>query len=178
MALPHGPFRCILADPPWGFRTYSNPKAVPQRASTQHYPVMSIDEIAALPVASVAADDCVLFLWATWPCLPGAMRVIEAWGFRYKTAAFLWAKRSKHGREHMGMGYWTRANTEPCLLATRGRPRRKSMSVRQLIQEPVLMHSQKPEAAAIRIEQLVDGPYLELFARRRRDGWTVWGNEV
>lgn len=147
---------------------------------------MSIDEIAALPIAELAAVDCVLFMWATWPVLPDALRLIEAWGFAYKTCGFDWMKADDRQRDmfsdsvpvQVGMGYWTRANSEPCLLATRGKPKRQNADVRMGIIEPRREHSRKPDCVPSRIERLVEGPYLELFARTQRPGWTVWGNQT
>jgi N6-adenosine-specific RNA methylase IME4 len=137
-------YGAILADPPWQFRTYNAkgrnrcPDWRPHKnASARHYEVMSLDDIKVLPVAQVAADDCMLFMWATWPTLLDAFDAITAWGFTYKTCGFLWAKQNRSGIGwHMGCGYYTRANTEPCLLATRGRPKRLSKAVRQLIVAP------------------------------------------
>src|ERR1700730_15421763 len=131
------------------------------------------------PVADWAAGDCVLFLWATDPLLPRAFEVIAAWGFAYKTVAFTWAKTTKDGAGFpIGCGYWTRANPEQCLLATRGRPQRLSRAVPQLIISPRREHSRKPDEAYERIEALVPGPYLELFARAPRAGWAAWGYAV
>jgi N6-adenosine-specific RNA methylase IME4 len=113
--------------------------------------------------------------------LTAALGVIQAWGFEYKTAAFVWAKPTKNGAGWaFGNGYWTRANTEPCLLATRGRCGRLRLSraIRQLILAPRRAHSRKPDEVYGRIEALVPGPYLELFARGRRLGWDSWGYEV
>ena len=130
-------------------------------------------------MADWAAQDCVLFLWATDPLLPRAFEVIAAWGFVYKTVAFTWAKTTKDGTGFpIGCGFWTRANPELCLLATRGRPQRISRSVRQLILGPRRAHSQKPEEIYERIETLVPGPYLELFARQTKEGWDCWGDQV
>jgi N6-adenosine-specific RNA methylase IME4 len=145
-----------------------------------------MDEIAALPVADLAAEDCVLFMWVCWPSLPEALRIIEAWGFTYKTCGFDWMKAHAGQIEmfrddadvQVGMGYWTRANSEPCLLATRGKPKRRNADVRQAIIEPRREHSRKPDCVPARIERLVEGPYLELFARTQRPGWTVWGNQT
>lgn len=183
--LPRGHFGAILADPPWGFKVWSGPeKKVASRGTVAPYHTMEMDDIAALPVADVAAPDCVLFLWFVWPTLPEALRVIDAWGFKYKTCAFSWMKADPYRlfadepSIHMGLGYWTRANTEACLLATRGKPRRRNNSVRQGIIEPKRQHSRKPSEIHERIERLVAGPYLELFARQTRPGWTCWGNEV
>lgn len=193
--LPRGHFGAILADPPWRFRTWNKATAVKRRGATSHgtnvcaavhYNTMPIEEIAALPVARLAAEDCCLFLWISWPMLPDAMVLLEAWGFEYKTCAFDWMKAHAGQLDMlrddadalMGMGYWTRANTEPCLLATRGKPKRLNADVRQGIIEPRREHSRKPDCVHERIERLVAGPYLELFARQTRPGWSAWGNET
>lgn len=169
-------FAAILVDPPWKFHTYSGKGK--QRSADRHYDTMSIDDIKALPVEALAADDCALFLWAVCPEIPGALEVITAWGFTYKTFGFVWTKTNPSGQGlHTGMGYWTRANVEPCLLATRGNPQRLAMDVHQVI-TPVGEHSAKPEEVHTRIERLLAGPYLELFARAERLGWTTWGNEI
>lgn len=179
--LPRYRFRAIVADPPWRFRTWDKRTAIQKHRNGSpgfHYGTMQIDDIAALPVGSLAHDDCCLFLWTTWPMLQEALTVISAWGFTYKTAAFDWMKIGANGRPQFGMGYWTRANTEPCLLATRGKPERIDRGVSMAIAEPRRAHSQKPECVYERIERLVDGPYLELFARERRPLWVSWGNEI
>jgi N6-adenosine-specific RNA methylase IME4 len=141
---------------------------------------MSLAEICALPVAGIAATDSALFLWATYPNLPEAFEVIKAWGYTYKTVAFTWVKRCKKSPGFfVGLGHWTRANAELCLLATRGRPKRLSRSVRQIIDAPIGRHSAKPAEARTRIVELLgDLPRIELFARERVDGWDCWGNEV
>jgi N6-adenosine-specific RNA methylase IME4 len=170
-------YKALLVDPPWDFQTYS-PKGKAKSAE-QHYPVMSLADIKAMPVAQLAGEDCALFLCAVWPHLTQALEVIEAWGFEYKTLAFIWVKQNEDGEGlHTGMGYWTRSNTEPVLFATRGKPTRLAMDVHQVILSPVGKHSAKPEELPERIERLVPGPYLELFAREKRDGWTSWGNEI
>ena len=113
------------------------------------------------------------------PQLPEALKVIESWGFTYKTAGFTWVKQNKVGPGFKwGMGYWTRSNAELCLLATKGTPTRLAKDVEQLVIAPVGAHSSKPSIVPDRIERLVAGPYLEMFARRPRKNWTVWGNEV
>jgi N6-adenosine-specific RNA methylase IME4 len=148
---------------------------------------MLTEDIKALPVASLCAVNCVLFLWMTWPLLLDAIAVMMAWGFTYKSCAFDWTKADASQIElfqddiddpRMGTGYWTRANTEPCLLGTRGKPKRIHADVRQPIIEPRRQHSRKPDCVHERIERLVAGPYLELFARQHRPGWDVWGNEL
>jgi len=141
---------------------------------------MAVSDICALPVAEIAAKDCMLFLWATFPNLPEAFKVIKAWGFTYKTVAFVWVKRNKKSPGWFwGLGYWTRANAEICLLATKGKPQRFSRKVHQVIDTPIEEHSKKPQEARNRITELAgDLPRIELFAREQTPGWDVWGNEV
>lgn len=169
--IPDGPFGAILADPPWSFRTFANDNVAPARGE-QPYSVMSLDDIKALPVAQVAAKDCLLFMWTVSHLQRAAFDVAEAWGFQPVSIAFVWDK----GR--MGMGYWTRQETEICHLFKRGRPSRKGKGVRSLIRAPRREHSRKPDEQYERIESLVAGPYLELFARQAWAGWSSWGNEA
>jgi N6-adenosine-specific RNA methylase IME4 len=201
--LKHRHYRVIVADPPWRFLTFS-PKGrdrcpdAPmtrnesrQNKPERHYATMALEDIMALPAGSLAADDCVLFLWAVDAMLPQALAVGQAWGFTFKTVAFYWAKLRREGSTRhllhdepahklfpMGTGYWTRSNPEQCLLFTRGRPRRLSAGVRKLIISPRREHSRKPDETLARVEALASGPYCELFARRARPGWDCWGNEL
>lgn len=194
--LPRNHFKVILADPPWAFQTWwsgrstklPSPKkkfSYPSRATEPGYEVMREEELNALPVGDLAADDCVLFLWTCWPVLEWSLRTVKAWGFEFKTCGFCWVKAHAGQIEmfrddtdaHMTLGYWTRSNSEVCLLATRGKPKRVDAGVRQGIIEPRRQHSRKPDCVHERIERLVDGPYLELFARQSRPGWTTWGAE-
>ena len=151
-----------------------------QGVAERHYPTMSIEEIEALTVASLADKDCALFLWATCPMLPEALKAIRAWGFSFKTVAFVWIKLApKADTIYWGMGYWTRANAEICLLATKGQPRRQAKNVHQVIISHREEHSKKPDEARRRIVALMgDLPRVELFARQTPPGWDVWGNEV
>ena len=191
--LPRGHYGAILADPPWRFEVWSGAEVVQARGSKStykpasvHYRTVPTAELAALPVADLCADDAVLFMWACWPTLLDALTLIKAWGFTYKTCGFDWMKAHvsqidmfrDDADASMGMGYWTRANSEPCLLATRGKPKRLNADVRQGIIAPRREHSRKPDGIHERIERLVAGPYLELFARQKRKGWDVWGNET
>lgn len=169
-------YGAIYADPSWQFRVWNRDTGL-GRSAEAHYRTMPLDEIKALPVASLAAKDCCLFLWSVCSMLPEALAVGAAWNFQFKTVAFDWAKLTKHGKWHMGMGYWSRQNTELCLLFTCGKPKRLSRSVRQLVVSPVREHSRKPDEVYERIEQLVAGPYIELFARQARVGWDNWGLE-
>lgn len=173
-----GRFGVILADPPWRYVVWSNKGN--GRSAESHYPTMSLDEICALPVKELAAPDSALFLWVTFPNLPDAFRVIQAWGFRYKTVAFVWVKRNrKSAGWFWGLGYWTRANAEICLLATKGHPKRQSRRVHQVIDTSVEEHSKKPDVTRQRIVELMGNvPRIELFARQKCPGWHAWGNEV
>jgi N6-adenosine-specific RNA methylase IME4 len=180
--LPQRHYAAILVDPPWSFKAWSSKGD--ERSAVQHYATMSLRQIARLPVDELAAPDCALFMWATWPHLKSALWLLGAWGFTYKTCAFDWMKADPYrlfaddATPQVGMGYWTRSNTEPCLLATVGKPKRLHADVRQGIIAPRREHSRKPEGVHERIQRLVGGPYLELFARQSRPGWTTWGNET
>ncbi len=141
---------------------------------------MHIEDIRALPVGKLAAKDCALFLWVTMPTLSEAFSVIEAWGFTYKTVAFVWIKQNRKSPSlFWGLGHWTRANAELCLLATKGSPKRQSAAVHQVIVSPVEQHSKKPDIVRERIVTLMGNlSRVELFARQMLPGWDVWGNEV
>lgn len=171
-------YKVIYADPPWTYKTWSRSSWGGLAAT--HYPTMSIDEIKSLPVKNIADKDCALFMWITFPMLREAWSVMDAWGFKFKTVAFVWIKLCrKSDKLHTGMGYWTRANAEMCLLATREHPKRQSRRVHQVIISHVEEHSKKPDEARRRIVELMgDVPRVELFARQTPPGWDVWGNEV
>ena len=171
-------YNIIYADPPWKFKTYSE-KGL-KRSAENHYNTMELSDIQALPVSNLAADDCVLFMWTTVPFLQESFSVIESWGFKYKTTAFVWIKKNRKSDSlFWGMGHWTRANAELCLLATRGNPSRLSAAVHQVIISRIEKHSKKPDETRERIVKLMgDLPRVELFARQKTEGWDVWGNEV
>ncbi len=174
---PNCTYSIIYADPPWQYDDQSKNRG----GAARHYPTLSDHDIQNLPVSHIADENSVLFLWATWAKLPAAMTTILAWGFQYKTCAFLWAKRNKKAPSwFMGMGAYTRANTEPCLLAVRGNGlKRKSAKVHQIIEAPIGRHSAKPKETGDRIIQLFgDQPRIELFAREKVEGWDAWGNEI
>lgn len=183
--LEKGKYGAILADPPWAFPRWAGP-SIPAREHNQPYHYMLCADVAQLPVGDLAAEDCVAFVWVTWPMLLECIAAIEQWGFRYKTCAFSWIKGNNTQPDffteeiqvQMGMGYWTRSNSEVCLLATRGKPKRLNADVRQGIIAPRREHSRKPDGIHQRIERLVAGPYVELFARETRPGWDCWGNET
>lgn len=169
-------FGAILADPPWLWKPWSQKGA----DRSPGYRTDPLKAIAALPVAKLAARDCVLFMWAIGTMMREALDLADAWGFEVKTATgFVWMKRNASGEGlFMGQGYWTRANAEVCLLATRGAPLRLDAGVAQAILAPVEAHSKKPAEIHERVMRLIGGPYLELYARSAREGWTTWGDEI
>ena len=173
-------YQIIYADPPWSYNVASK-KGTSRGVAERYYPTMKLEDIKKLPIGELT-DNGVLFLWATYPNLPQALEVIKSWGFIYKTVAFTWIKiYPKSKNPIMGCGFWTRANAEICLLATKGKgyPRRINKGIQQVIIEPKREHSQKPEIARERILQLMGNlPRIELFARQKTEGWDVWGNEV
>lgn len=168
-------YQIIYADPPWQY----DQRGV-EGAAAKQYPTMSFPELCELPVGNLADRNCVLFLWTTFPMLDKAVRLIEAWGFAYKTVAFVWLKQNrKSDGWYYGLGFWTRCNAEICLLATKGKPRRACNRAHQLIISHMEKHSKKPEEAREKIVTLMgDLPRIELFARQTTPGWDVWGNEV
>jgi N6-adenosine-specific RNA methylase IME4 len=182
----------LLADPPWH---YNNRRAIRKDGKAARigygagsfYQTMSAAEIRELQVGRLAADNSALLLWATWPTLPDAMRVISAWGFRFVTCGFLWVKSTlKSGQPWFGVGYYSKSNSEPCLLAVRGRMKPASNSVSQIVYEPhprdeagKIIHSRKPAIVREKIVELFgDVPRVELFAREQAPGWAAWGDQI
>lgn len=170
----------IYADPPWQYKVWSRDTGL-GRSADRHYQTMTKEDIESLPILSISKKNAVLFLWVTFPCLEQGLELIKKWGFTYKTCGFSWEKLNKNCEtDFVGMGYYTRANVELCLLATRGTPlKRLNKAVRQLIRSPIEEHSKKPNEVRERILRLFgDLPRIELFARQQVDGWDCWGNEV
>ena len=165
----------IYADPPW---RYNNRRC--NGACENHYETMKIKDICDLPVKNLCSDNCVMFLWTTYPMLQEAFKLIESWGFKYKTIGFQWIKQNKSGNGYFfGLGRWTRGNSERCLIATKGKPKRINNSVSQLIVSPIQSHSKKPDETREKIVELMGVlSRIELFARQSTKGWDVWGNEV
>jgi N6-adenosine-specific RNA methylase IME4 len=154
-------YNVIYADPPWTFKTFSDKGK--DRSPENHYNVMSLQDICNLPVNKIANDNSVLLMWVVDPLLDKAFQVINAWGFKYKTVGFTWAKTNRKSEG---------------LLATKGKPKRISKSVPQLVVEQRREHSRKPDIMYNHIENLLEGPYIELFARTQRNGWDSWGNQT
>lgn len=171
-------YSIIYADPPWHFN-FKNRQGLSEEAKGRLYDTMDMAAIQALPVDQISNDNSVLFLWVMNSILPDAFQVIERWGFTFKTVAFTWVKLTVNGKYHFGGGNWTRSNPEICLLATKGKPKRISASVRNLVVAERREHSRKPDEVREAIVSLVgDLPRIELFARGKFDGWDVWGDEV
>ena len=171
-------YKIIYADPPWQYSVYS--KKGKGRSAENHYHTMNIDDIRLLPVGEIADDDCVLFLWITFPCLKEGISVMESWGFTYKTCGFNWVKKNKKKDTYfMGLGFWTRSNSEVCLIGTKGHPKRVSKAVPQVCDARVMEHSRKPSEVRERIVELCgDVPRIELFARETVKGWDCFGDEI
>ena len=178
-------YRVIYADPPWRFKNFSVKGE--GRNAISHYDCLTLPDLKKLNINRYADKDCALFMWVTDPMLDQGLELMKSWGFKFKTVAFYWAKTNikanlkKLSAEKdffTGLGYWTRANCEQCIMGTIGNPTRKSKDVRRLIIDKRREHSRKPEQIYDRIEKLIDGPYLELFSRNTKPNWDSWGNQV
>lgn len=174
-------YQIIYADPPWQYKVWS--KKGEGRSAESHYHTMNKQDIQDMgeTINKISDDNAVLLLWVTAPCLPEGIELIEKWGFTYKTIAFTWIKQNKKADSlFWGMGYYTRANAELCLLATKGKPLpRQAKNVHQVIMSKIEEHSKKPDETRLRIVKLFgDIPRVELFARQHTEGWDCWGNEV
>ena len=171
-------YKIIYADPPWQYRVYS--KKGQGKSAENHYHTMNIKDRMALPVDKIADKECILFLWITFPCLKEGIEVMERWGFKYKTCGFNWVKRNKKKNTYfMGLGFWTRSNSEVCLIGTKGQPKRVSKSVSQICDARIMEHSRKPAEIRVRIVELCgELPRIELFARDKVKGWDSLGDEI
>jgi N6-adenosine-specific RNA methylase IME4 len=169
-------YNIIYADPPWKY----DDKSLNRGGAERHYKTVENKKLCDIDVNAFCEDDCILFMWATFPKIQEALDLIKAWGFTYKTNAFTWVKKNKVADSlFWGMGRWTRSNAEVCLLAVRGRPKRVDMGVHSVIEAKIMKHSKKPDETRDRIVRLCgDLPRLEMFARESAAGWDVWGNEV
>ena len=174
---PDKKYNIIYADPPWSYKDKAN---AGKRGAGHKYETQDNNWLENLPVRGLAADDCVLFLWVTMPKLSECWELIAKWGFTYKTVAFTWVKRNKKVSSWFwGMGNWTRANAELCLIATKGKPKRINAAVHSVVDTSIEGHSKKPGVVRDRIVKLLgDVPRIELFARQETPGWDVWGDEV
>lgn len=173
-------YKIIYADPPWQYKVWS--KKGLGRSAESHYNTMNIQDIINMKdtIKSISDKNSVLFLWVTFPCLKEGIKVLEEWGFTYKTCAFTWVKKNKKSNSWFwGMGHWTRANAEICLLGVKGNIKRQSAGVHQVIDTPIEKHSKKPDITRDRIVELLGNlPKIELFARQQVPNWDSWGNEI
>ena len=171
-------YSVIYADPPWHYDAWKNGNGI----AKNHYNTMKIEEIIEIKdtIQKISDKNCVLFLWVTFPCLLEGLRTLHEWGFKYKTCGFTWIKRNKVSDTwFFGLGHWTRANAEICLIAIKGTIKRVSNKVSQIVDTHIEEHSRKPEIVRDRIVKLVgDLPRIELFARKNADGWDCWGDEI
>lgn len=176
-------YQIIYADPPWEYKQ-SGSKKNSRGMAKQHYTTMTTKDIGNLPIKNIKTDTSVCLLWATFPNIDQALIVLDKWGFIYKTACFVWVKKNKKSNTNFwGMGAYSRANAEVCLLGisknTKAKQIVKSHAIHQIVETPIERHSKKPNEVRKRIEQLFgDVPRIELFAREKTKGWDVWGNEV
>lgn len=170
-------YNIIYADPPW---IYKDKALAGNRGACCKYRVMKTEDICNLPISKIAEKDCILFMWVTMPKLNECFEVIKKWGFEYKTCAFIWIKKNKKSDSlFWGMGSWTRANAELCLLATKGKPKRISAKVHSVIISKIREHSRKPDETRDKILELCgDKSKIELFAREDIEGWDCWGDEI
>jgi|TARA_B110000858_G_C17507584_1_gene338926 N6-adenosine-specific RNA methylase IME4 len=174
---PKKTFKIIYCDPAWKFKTWSKKG----NKKSPKYDLMEIEDIKKLPVNKIADKNCFLFIWVTYPLLQEGLDTIKAWGFNYRTCAFSWIKKNKKAETlFMGLGYYTRSNSEICLLATKGKPKRVSNNVRQVVIDRIREHSRKPDCVRNKIVELCgDLSRIELFARQKGfKGWEAWGNEI
>lgn len=168
-------FNIVYADPCWQYWEGG------EKNQSLHYPTMTIQEIKDLPIEKISDENCILFIWVTYPILIEALEVIKCWGFKYSTCGFVWVKKNKVADSYFfGNGAWTRANTELCLIATKGSITRIDASISQIIDEKIMGHSEKPKCIRDLILRLVGNlPRIELFSRNNNeDGWFNWGNNI
>ena len=169
-----GGWKVIVADPPW---PYVDRLPGPGRGAGKHYRLMTVQEIRDLPVGEVAAASAHLYLWTTNGFMAEAHEICRAWGFELKSI-ITWVKVTKDGRPHIGMGRTFRNVTEHCLFGVRGRAPVLRNNVPNVLFAPRTRHSEKPDSFYDTVENMSAGPFLEMFARRGRDGWSSWGDEA
>ena len=172
-------YNIVYADPPWKYNSRANHKTRFRGGACGHYPLMPMKDIEALPIPQIADENCVLFLWTTFPCLADQIKLFEKWGFKYKTLGFSWIKTNpKNGKPFFGVGYYAKSNCEVCLMGVKGKIKPISNYVSSCVIAPRREHSRKPDEIRERIVELFgDIPRIELFAREHADGWDCWGNE-
>ena len=174
---PDKKYQIIYADPPWEYRDKNNGKF---QSIMPNYKTMKIEDIINLPVKNITDENCMLFMWVTFPALQEGLNVIKSWGFKYKTLGFSWIKTNhKNNKPFFGIGYYTKSNCEVCLIGVKGKPIKESNKVSSVVISPLRGHSQKPDIIRNKILEFCgDLTRIELFARQKIEGWDVWGNEV
>jgi N6-adenosine-specific RNA methylase IME4 len=180
IALPDKKYNIIYADPPWKYNARNNSNTTFGLGAGGHYKLMTMEEIMEIPVQDIAADNCAMFLWCTFPYLDKQIQLFNHWGFKYRTLGFSWMKTNpKNVRPFFGIGYYTKSNCEVCLLGIRGKMKPVSNYVSSLVVSPRRNHSQKPDEVREKIVELFgDIPRIELFARKTYNGWDAWGDEI
>lgn len=177
---PNKKYNIIYADPPWKYNSLANHKTRFRGGACGHYQLLSMSQIRELPVPKLADTNCALFMWCTFPYLKEQIQLFDYWGFKYRTCGFNWLKLNpKNGKPFFGVGYYTKSNTEVCLLGIKGRLKPVSNRVSQVIIAPRREHSRKPDEVRSKIVELFgDLPRIELFSRQKTPGWDVWGNDT
>lgn len=175
-------YNIIYADPPWKYNDKMTMKGIHGdiKGANCFYETMSLEDIKKLPISKITNDNSMLFIWVTMPFLEDVFSIIKSWGFQYKTCGFCWIKKTKNGKNHLGMGHYTRGNAELCLIATKGKKLQfNTRSLSQIVESQIREHSRKPDEVRNKIVELCgDVPRIELFARQQVEGWDCWGNEV
>lgn len=177
---PNKKYNVIYADPPWEYKESGSGN----RVVSSKYPTMNIEDIKNLPIHTICEDTCILFIWVTFPRLKQGLEVIESWGFEYYGLGFDWVKTNvKSGTPFWGMGYYTRQNTEICLIGVRKNKKHRikpqARNILSVVHSIKREHSRKPDEIRDCIVKICgDIPRIELFARQKHDGWDCWGNEV
>ena len=173
-------YNIIYADPPWSYRDKRDKHPRLCGGALKHYQTMSLEEIKSLPIQNISDDNCMLFLWVTFPNLQEGLDVVKAWVFKYKTLGFSWIKTNKkNGKPFFGIGYYTKSNCEVCLIGVKGKPIKQSNFVSSVVISPKGEHSKKPDIVRDKIVELCgDIPRIELFSRQETEGWTSWGDQL
>lgn len=181
-------YKVIYADPAWQFSNKKTGGSMTSGSDHQYKSIMSVDDLKALPVADLADDDCLLVMWLVGSMPQEAIDLVKSWGFALKNMnGFVWNKLTQTGKPYFGMGFYTRAGSESCIIATKGKFKPASRSVRAVFnaeaqiqfEAKVTVHSEKPKQVRDLIVELAgDVPRIELFSRHVVEGWDRWGNEV
>jgi N6-adenosine-specific RNA methylase IME4 len=180
MNFPTKKYSIIYADPPWEYSSDPKSKRGIWGMAHNQYDTVSIEDLKKIPVDTIADDNCILFMWATFPNLQQGLDLIKAWGFEFKTVGFVWEKFDKTNNvaKKYGLGWYTRSNCEIVMIGRKGKFNRQSAAVQQIVKSTISKHSQKPDEVRNRIIKLCgDLPRIELFARTKVHGWDVWGND-